>query len=105
MAWEVAHGPIPPGLFVCHHCDNKFCVNPGHLFLGTPGDNMRDRDQKGRQSQADQSPHAKLTSTQVRAIRKRLLRGEGLRTIAARYGVSPAAIWWIRAGRHWKAIT
>lgn len=47
-AWEMVNGPIPPGMFACHHCDNPPCVRPDHLFLGTPKDNTEDMLRKGR---------------------------------------------------------
>lgn len=48
MVWEECFGPIPKGLFICHHCDNPPCVNPLHLFPGTAADNNRDMMEKGR---------------------------------------------------------
>src|SRR5436305_1293534 len=48
VAWELHNGPIPKGMHVCHHCDNRKCVRPSHLFLGSHKDNMKDRDRKGR---------------------------------------------------------
>ena len=48
MSWMLTHGEIPNGLFVLHHCDNRLCCNPSHLFIGTHKDNMVDMSQKGR---------------------------------------------------------
>ena len=48
VVWELANGPIPKGMYVCHRCDTPACVNPEHLFIGSPSDNQRDRVRKGR---------------------------------------------------------
>ena len=47
VAYELTVGPIPPGLNACHHCDNRICVRPDHIFLGTQKDNMQDWTKKG----------------------------------------------------------
>jgi hypothetical protein len=69
VAWQLTNGDIPPGLFVCHRCDNPPCCNPEHLFLGTNTDNMRDASQKGRLSGGPGQP--KLTAEQVIGARQR----------------------------------
>jgi hypothetical protein len=76
-SWIVHNGPIPTGLFVCHTCDNRRCVRPDHLFLGTHLDNMRDKVAKGRHvtSRGEQHGNAKITDEQVRQIRARWRRG------------------------------
>lgn len=48
VAYQLSVGPIPGGLYICHKCDNKFCVNPDHLFAGTQVDNMQDWTKKGK---------------------------------------------------------
>jgi hypothetical protein len=103
VSWELANGPIPEGLLVCHRCDNPPCVNPAHLFLGTQADNLADRDAKGRAvyRRGSKNGAAKLTEESVRHIRRRLKEGELQKTLAAEYGVSQSLIAQIRKGQVW----
>lgn len=85
-SWEMANGSIPPGLFVCHHCDVRNCVRPDHLFLGTHTDNMRDAASKGRLAMKPElRGRAKWVTPQL-AEEVRMLTSQGLseRSIAAR---------------------
>lgn len=71
VMYEAVHGTIPSGLFVCHRCDVRPCVNPSHLFLGTNQENTADKVAKGRQRGPAGELHgnSKLTESLVREIR------------------------------------
>ena len=94
VSWQLAHGLIPEGLYVCHHCDNPPCVRPEHLYVGTDLDNVRDMMNRGRgfRARGDQHGKTKLSEEQVQEIHR--LRRSGLlqREIADRFGVHSAHI-------------
>jgi len=67
VAYEISSGPIPRKICCLHKCDNKLCVNPNHLYLGTQGDNMVDRFNRNH---SNQGGHSKLHPGEVWLIRK-----------------------------------
>ncbi len=97
-------------MVVCHDCpdgDNPLCVNPGHLFLGTQGDNMRDCRDKGRLADVKGSlhPNSKLTEDRVLRIRERWAsRGVSLAAIGVEFGVSKGTVQGIVNGRSWRHV-
>lgn len=102
VAWEFTNGAIPPGLLVCHRCDQPKCVNPSHLFLGTVQDNSDDMVRKNRQARQDvrgtKNPNAKLTEADVSAIR---ISTGTFRSIGAKFGVSGRMVSYIKTGQSW----
>lgn len=102
-------GRVPDGMFVCHRCDNPACVNPEHLFLGTPADNMADKASKGRSMRGEKCNTSKLTESDARLAKAFLKRhppvkgkhGGPCGFLARWFGVSQTAISHIYCGRSW----
>lgn len=110
VSWELHFGPIPAGMLVCHHCDNRICSRPDHLFLGTAKANSMDMSRKGRQIfQRDPSRAARgsksrsrLTEEQVIEMRRRRKAGTGLRELAEAYKMAQSGISAICNGKNWR---
>jgi len=78
VAYALWRGEIPAGMYVMHTCDNRKCVNPSHLVVGTAKDNMDDMARKGRRAEGERNGFAKLTKNKVRIMR--LLKRGGITT-------------------------
>lgn len=107
LSWRLFRGEIPDGLHVLHRCDTPPCVNPVHLFLGTPADNSADKHSKGRDNPSRGSDHfrAKLTEEAAVAIVQEVRRGRTHRDIGREYGISHAVVGEIARGNAWKHAT
>lgn len=120
-AWEVAFGEIPPGLEVCHKCDNPACMRPDHLFLGSHKENMSDMARKKRSNigrrfprgdlhwarknparvRGEKNSRAKLTEDDVRYIKQS---NESHASLGRKFGVTISAIFSIRRGKSWRHV-
>lgn len=120
ILWERKHGPIAPGMMLCHHCDNGGCLNLSHIYVGTHAENMRDMKERRRYfaakdpervrqigranglrnnwAKGDGNPKAKLTAEQAAAIR---VDKRPTRLLVEAYGVSRTTIQRIRGGSLW----
>ena len=122
VAYSLVVGKIPDDMCVLHRCDNPCCVNPSHLWIGTPADNARDRDEKGRTGRTPgdlngthtmpektargaKQGAAKLTAANVLEIRERYAAGGcSHRGLASEYGVSKTNITYIVRRKSWRHI-
>lgn len=101
--WELSVGKIPDGMLLCHKCDTPACVNPGHLFVGTQKENIRDAIKKGRFTQyAKPETMAKITRTQVEEIRADT---RSACVVSKIYGLSKQQIRRIRSGESWSCVS
>ena len=101
VAYELYNGPIQKGLLVCHRCDTPNCVNPEHLFLGTPADNQKDMKLKKRSTIGERNPLAKLTEDKVVEVFKLHKSGMQQKDIAAMFNVSRATISLVVSRKNW----
>jgi len=106
ISYEMHVGPVTKNMQVCHTCDNRGCVNPHHLFLGTKDDNLRDMIKKGRHSSAKgETQHlSKLTNLMVLEIRKLAAAGIPRKVIATTYDITKENVGYIVTRKTWKHI-
>jgi hypothetical protein len=99
VAWTLYRGEIPAGAYVLHRCDNRGCVNPGHLFLGTHLDNVRDMLAKGRGVNPPRTVgRFKISDSSVADLRRRVAAGETVHRLWREYGISRGYAYTIAGG-------
>lgn len=106
VAFIIFHGEIPAGKVVCHTCDNRKCVNPRHLWLGSQSENLKDAAAKGRlklpDTRAQKNGNTTLTWPDVKAIRRMYRQGSRQADLAAAYSVHPGTIKNIVTEKTWR---
>jgi len=106
VAYEIGHKKrIPAGLVVRHKCDNKKCVNPSHLEIGTSKENSQDMVSRGRANNGcrigENNGNAKLSCDQIEMVKHFIAAGRTNKWIASRVGVTHSMISRIRLGKNW----
>lgn len=105
FSYELHKGKIPVGLFVCHSCDNRLCVNPDHLWLGTNTDNIRDMEKKGRSKHPNKENHwkSKFSISDIKKIREKYKTGYfSKKELAKEFGTCKSNMASILQNKTWK---
>lgn len=101
VSYRLFVADIPEGMDVCHRCDNRSCVNPHHLFVGTRAENMRDMAIKGR---GDGGCRKHLREDTIQEIRRRLAAGSPPKMVSETMNVNYGTVTAIAAGRSYVGI-
>jgi len=120
LIFEIIHGPIAPGLCVCHHCDTPGCINPEHLYAGTPSQNMRDmvlrrrnpalitssqaHFHSGRAPRGEEASGAKLSEEGARAVLRDHRAGMSTKKLMEKYGLSRPSVQGLLRGTTWRHL-
>ena len=88
-SYEAFNGEIPNGFDVCHRCDNKRCVNPSHIFVGTRKVNIVDAKEKGRVANGEKLPQTKVFGERLSEMLSRITRGDKYIDIARDFNMTP----------------
>lgn len=104
FSYYIHVGDFDRSLCVLHKCDNPYCVNPDHLFLGTAKDNHEDKVKKGRQQRGEKHSNAKVNENDVRSIRIAHSHGESMVSIGKRYVLHTVSVFDIVHRVNWKHV-
>lgn len=105
ISYRLHFEEIPEGTSICHNCDTPRCVNPSHLFVGTPKINSLDMVKKNRQAFQEKNGRAKLTSIQIQEIRSEYdAKRKTAKELAIKYGVNRSCIYKIINKVQWNRL-
>lgn len=105
VVWELGREPVPPGMMICHHCDNPTCINVDHLYVGTAMQNAADKTARGRTPprKGEANPGARVNDQLVRQIRAEA-QFIPQKDLALAYGLSKVTIHQIVRRKTWTHV-